>query len=156
MRYGLASEPWPFPQPALRLSPSRQRLRRTRMLRGINKIGQSWVGKAVVAVLFGFLIVSFAVWGIGDIFRGAVQTDVASVGDRGISADAFRNAYQSEVQRLARQTRQSISPERARALGIDTQVLSRLITEAVLDQKARNLGLGVSNALVAKTITEDP
>jgi peptidyl-prolyl cis-trans isomerase D len=126
------------------------------MLRGINKIGQSWVGKAVVAVLFGFLILSFAVWGIGDIFRGAVQTDVARVGDVGVSADAYRNAYQSEVQRLARQTRQSISPERARALGIDSQVLSRLITEAALDQKARNLGLEVSNELVVKTITEDP
>ena len=115
------------------------------MLRGMNRLGQSWVGKALVAVLFGFLIVSFAIWGIGDIFRGAVRTDVASVGDINISADAFRTAYQNEVQRLARQTRQSISPERARALGIDTQVLGRLVTEAALDQKARDLGLGVSN-----------
>src|SRR3712207_5526490 len=57
---------------------------------------------------------------------------------------------------LFRSGRQSISPERARALGIDTQVLGRLITEAALDQKARDLGLGVSNELVAKTITEDP
>ena len=126
------------------------------MLRGINKIGQSWLGKAIVAVLFSFLIISFAVWGIGDIFRGAVRTEVATVGGTSISADAFRNAYQNEVQRLARQSRQSISPERARALGIDTQVLGRLITEAALDQKARDLGLGVSNELVAKTITEDP
>ena len=126
------------------------------MLRGMNKIGQSWIGKVIVVVLFGFLIVSFAIWGIGDIFRGAVRTDVASVGNINISADAFRNAYQNEVQRLARQTRQSISPERARALGIDTRVLGRLITEAALDQKARDLGLGVSNELVARTITEDP
>jgi peptidyl-prolyl cis-trans isomerase D len=126
------------------------------MLRGINQIGKSWIGKAVVAVLFGFLILSFAVWGIGDIFRGSVQTDVARVGEARVSADAYRNAYQSEVQRLARQTRQSISPERARALGLDTQVLGRLITEAALDQKARDLGLEVSNELVVKTITEDP
>ena len=81
------------------------------MLRGINKIGQSWLGKAIVAVLFSFLIISFAVWGIGDIFRGAVRTEVATVGGTSISADAFRNAYQNEVQRLARQSRQSISPE---------------------------------------------
>jgi peptidyl-prolyl cis-trans isomerase D len=126
------------------------------MLRGINRIGQSWIGKAVVAVLFGILILSFAVWGIGDIFRGAVRTDVASVGGTPISADTYRNAYQSEVQRLARQTRQSISPERARALGIDAQVLGRLITETALDRKARDLGVGVSNELVVKAITEDP
>jgi peptidyl-prolyl cis-trans isomerase D len=122
----------------------------------MNKLGQSWLGKALVAVLFGFLILSFAVWGIGDIFRGAVRTDVASVGEVGISADAYRTAYQNEIQRLTRQTRQSISPERARALGLDTQVLSRLITEAALDQRARNLGLEVSDALVARTITDDP
>jgi peptidyl-prolyl cis-trans isomerase D len=126
------------------------------MLQGINRIGRSWIGKIVVAVLFGFLIISFAIWGIGDIFRGAVRTDVANVGGTGVSADAYRNAYQSEIQRLARQTRQSITLERARALGIDAQVLGRLITEATLDQKARRLGLGVSDQLVAKTIVEDP
>ena len=126
------------------------------MLRGINKIGQSWVGKAIVAVLFSILILSFAIWGIGDIFRGAVRTEVARVGDVSITAEAYRNAYQNEVQRVARQTRQSISPDRARALGIDTQVLGRLITEAALDQKTRDLGLGVSTELVVKTITEDP
>jgi hypothetical protein len=39
------------------------------MLKGFRKAGESWVGKAVITVLFGLLIVSFAVWGIGDIFR---------------------------------------------------------------------------------------
>jgi peptidyl-prolyl cis-trans isomerase D len=126
------------------------------MLQGINRIGRSWVGKIVVAVLFGFLIISFAIWGIGDIFRGAVRTDVAKVGGTAVSAEAYRNAYQGEIQRLARQTRQSITLERARALGIDAQVLGRLITEATLDQKARSLGLGVSDQLVVRTISEDP
>src|SRR5919112_1663783 len=105
---------WPFPGGAHRLSAFPKDQDGISMLRGINKIGQSWVGKAIVAVLFGFLIISFAIWGIGDIFRGAVRTDVASVGSVGISADAYRTAYQTEVQRLARQTRQSISPDRAR------------------------------------------
>src|SRR4051794_2038755 len=98
------------------------------MLQGINKLGRSWVGKVVVAVLFSFLILSFAIWGIGDIFRGRVNTTVARVGKTEISAEAFRNAYQSELQRLMRQTRQSITPERARALGLDTQILGRLTT----------------------------
>src|ERR687883_591058 len=90
-----------FPRGPHPLSPPPQDRNGISMLRGINKIGQSWVGKAIVAVLFGFLIISFAIWGIGDIFRGAVRTDVATVGSARISADAFRNAYQSEVQRLA-------------------------------------------------------
>lgn len=126
------------------------------MLQGINKIGRSWLGKAIVAVLFGFLIVSFAIWGIGDIFRGSVRTTVATVGKTDISAEAFRTAYQNELQRLMRQTRQSITPERARALGLDTQILGRLVTEAALDQRAQELGLSVSDQLIARTIAQDP
>ena len=126
------------------------------MLQNINKIGRSWLGKVVVAILFGFLIVSFAIWGIGDIFRGSVSTTVARVGNTDISAEAFRTAYQNELQRLMRQTRQSITPDRARALGLDTQILSRLVSEAALDQKAKELGLAVSDQLVARTITQDP
>jgi peptidyl-prolyl cis-trans isomerase D len=126
------------------------------MLQNINKIGRSWLGKVIVAFLFGFLIVSFAIWGIGDIFRGSVSTTVARVGNTDISAEAFRTAYQNELQRLMRQTRQSITPDRARALGLDTQILSRLVSEAALDQKAKELGLAVSDQLVARTITQDP
>jgi peptidyl-prolyl cis-trans isomerase D len=126
------------------------------MLQGIHRLGQSWVGKAIMAVMFGFLIVSFAIWGIGDIFRGGVRTQVATVGRAEISAEAFRNAYQTDLQRLMRQTRQSISPERARALGIDARVLGRLVSEAALDQRARDLGLSVSDQLVAQTIASDP
>ena len=40
------------------------------MLRGIHKASSTWLGKAVMGTIMLFLIVSFAVWGIGDIFRG--------------------------------------------------------------------------------------
>ena len=78
------------------------------------------VGKVVVAVLFGFLIVGFAIWGIGDIFRGAPRTTVAKVGDAEITAEQFRTAYQAELQQLIRAARGSRSRrEQARAFGLD-------------------------------------
>ena len=40
------------------------------MLRGIHKATSTWVGKALMAVIMGGLIISFAIWGIGDIFSG--------------------------------------------------------------------------------------
>lgn len=126
------------------------------MLQGLNKVGQSWVGKVIVGVLFALLIVSFAIWGIGDIFRSGGSTTVATVGKAQISGETFRTAYQTEVQRLIRATRQNISPQRAREAGLDTRVLGRLVSEAALDQKARDLGLGVSDQLVAQTISADP
>ncbi len=126
------------------------------MLQGINKIGKSWVGRVIVAVLFGFLIISFAIWGIGDIFRGNVRTQVATVGGVDITAEAFRNAYQSEFQNLTRRTRQSITPDQARALGLEQRVLSRLVSEAAFDHETRRLGLSVSDELVIRTIQADP
>ena len=125
------------------------------MMQSLRKAGQSWVGKIVVGILFGLLIISFAIWGINDIFRGGVRTAVAKVGEVEISADTFRTAYQAEVQRIQRQARQSITPDRARALGIDQRVLARLITEAALDQRAGTLGLAVSDELVARSVRED-
>ncbi len=126
------------------------------MLQGINRIGKSWVGRVIVAVLFGFLIISFAIWGIGDIFRGSVRTQVATVGGVDITADAFRTAYQAEYQNLIRRTRRSITPEQARAAGLEERVLSRLVSEAAFDNEAKRLGLGISDELVIRDIQNDP
>lgn len=126
------------------------------MLQGINRIGKSWVGRVIVAVMFGFLIISFAVWGIGDIFRGTQRTQVATVGGVDITADAFRTAYQTEYQNLIRRARRSITPDQARALGLEQRVLGRLVSEAAFDHEARALGLGVPDDLVIRTIQADP
>ncbi len=126
------------------------------MLQGINRIGRSWVGRVLVSVLFAFLIVSFAIWGIGDIFRGQVRTQVATVGKQDITADAFRTAYQNEYQSLIRRTRQTITPDQARALGLDRSVLARLVTEAALDQRARALKLTASDQQIVESIQNDP
>jgi peptidyl-prolyl cis-trans isomerase D len=51
------------------------------MLRNIHKASSTWLGKALMATVMGFLVISFAIWGIGDIFRGGFgQKAVASVG----------------------------------------------------------------------------
>ncbi|MBV9078826.1 MAG: SurA N-terminal domain-containing protein [Methylobacteriaceae bacterium] len=126
------------------------------MLQGINRIGRSIVGRVIIALLFGILIVSFAIWGIGDIFRGSVRTQVARVGEVDVTGEAFRTAYQTEFQNLARRTRQPITPELARAIGLEGRVLSRLVSEAAIDQKVRELGLSVPDALVVQSIQNDP
>ncbi len=126
------------------------------MLQGINRIGQSWVGRVIVAVMFGFLIVSFAIWGIGDIFRGNVRTQVATVGGVDITAEQFRSAYQTEYQNLIRRAGRSVTPEQARALGLEQRVLSRLVADAAFDHETRELGLHVPDELVVRAIQADP
>jgi len=126
------------------------------MMQGIRKAGQSLIGRLVIAVMFGFLIISFAIWGIGDIFRGYGRNAVAVVGKTEIGLEQVRTAYQNEIQQLTRQQRRQISPELARALGIDQRVLSRLVTDAALDQTASRLGLAVSDETVRDTLFNDP
>lgn len=125
------------------------------MMQGIRNAGQTWLGKLLVAILFTILIGSFAIWGIGDIFRGGGRNTVATVGKTEIDIEKVRAAYQNEIQRLSRQFRQNITPAQARAFGIDQQVLSRLVTEAALDADAAARNLTISDAAVARSIVED-
>lgn len=126
------------------------------MMQGIRKAGQSLVGKLIIFVLFGFLIFSFAIWGIGDIFQGYGRNSVARVGKIEIGLEQMRTAYQNELQQLTRQQRRQITPDMARALGLDRRVLSRLVTEAVLDQTAQEMKLGVSDETIRNLIFDDP
>ena len=126
------------------------------MMQGIRKAGQSLVGKLLIALMFGFLIFSFAIWGIGDIFQGYGRNAVAMIGKREITIEQMRTAYQNEVQLLTRQQRRQITPEMARAIGLDQRVLSRLITEATLDQIGDRMGLAVSDDTVRDVIFNDP
>lgn len=126
------------------------------MLRGIHKASSTWLGKGILAVIIGFLVISFAVWGIGDIFRGYGRSAVAAVGSTEISIDEFRQYYTDRIQRISRQLGKPISPGDARALGLDRQILGQMIAETTLDEMAKEMGLGVSNEAVANRIQTDP
>ncbi|MGB9173656.1 MAG: SurA N-terminal domain-containing protein, partial [Bradyrhizobium sp.] len=63
------------------------------MLRGIRKASSNWLGKIIMATVMGILIVSFAIWGIADIFRGFGQSTLAKVGHTEISTEQFRQIY---------------------------------------------------------------
>src|SRR5437660_574039 len=126
------------------------------MLQGLRNASQSWYGRAMLAIVMGFIVVSIAIWGIGDIFRGFGSGKLAQVGSVDISTQDYRTAYQNELQRIQRQARRGITNEEARALGLDREVLSRLVTDAALDQKARQLGLAMADEDIAKTIYSDP
>ena len=126
------------------------------MLEGMRKASQGWVGRIFMGLVMGFISLSFVVWGVGDIFRGFGSGKVAQVGGAEIGADAYRNAYQTQLQALQRQARRAITNDEARAMGLDRQVLSRLISEAILDDRALTMGLGLSDQEIARSILNDP
>src|SRR6201988_406932 len=126
------------------------------MLRGIRTASANWLGKAVMGVVMGLLIVSFAIWGIGDIFRGFGRSTVAKIGRTEISVEQFRTLYNDRLQQYSRQAGRAIGPEQARQLGLDRLVIGQIVSEILMDERARVLGLALSDAEVAKQITADP
>jgi peptidyl-prolyl cis-trans isomerase D len=126
------------------------------MLRGLRNASSNWLGKTIMAVVMGVLIISFGVWGIADIFRGFGQSTVATVGHTEISTEQFRQIYTDRLQQLSRQFGRPLTTDQARAFGLDRQVLQQTIAEAALDEEARRLGLGQSNAETMRVIFSDP
>ncbi len=126
------------------------------MLRGMRKASASWLGKGIMAAVVGFLILAFGVWGIGDIFRGYGHSTFAKIGNTEISIEQFRQAYSDRLQQVGRELRRPITPAQAQELGIEPQLVQQLIAEAAVDEKARQMGLRLSDADVARLIMNDP
>lgn len=109
-----------------------------------------------MAAVVGFLVLSFAIWGIGDVFRGFGRSTVAKIGRTEITIEQFRQIYNDRLQQFGRQLNRQITMDQARALGIDRQVIAQLIAEVTLDEQARNMRLGASDAEIARRIRADP
>ena len=118
----------------------------------MRKASSNWLGKTIMAVVMGVLIVSFGIWGIADIFKGFGQSTVAKIGRTEISLNEFRQIYTDRLQQIGRQFGRPLTPEQARAFGIDRQVLQQTIAEAALDEEARRIGLGQSDDQIRQVI----
>jgi len=126
------------------------------MLRGMRQASANWLGRIVMAVVLGMIAISFAIWGIGDIFRGFGRSTVAKIGSTEITTEQFRQIYNDRIQQLGRELGRPITPDQARLLRLDQQLAGQLVAEAALDQRARQLRLNVSDAEVARQIMNDP
>src|ERR1700751_1550805 len=107
------------------------------MLRGMRKASSNWLGKTIMAVVMGVLIISFGIWGIADIFRGFGQSTLATVGRTEISINEFRQTYTDRLQQIGRQIGRPLTMDQARAFGFDRQVLQQAIAEAAMAAGAR-------------------
>jgi len=110
-----------------------------------------------IKVFLVLLIASFAVWGIGDVFRNRGSSGgVASVGDENISVQTFRTDFTGEVQRIKKILGPQITREQAVSMGVGDMLLRRLINSSVLNQGAKSMGLLVSKSTILDDIKSNP
>ncbi len=119
---------------------------------------RSKAGSVVVKGLFGLLIVTFGIWGIGDIFRnrGNADTIVATVGAQSIDVTALQNAVQPVLQQLSTRLGSTVDLRQAKQMGVIEDVLDQLVDRSLLDQEAQRLQLSTSDDVVRAAILSDP
>ncbi len=126
------------------------------MLDGFRKVGNSFVGRLITTVLFGMLILSFGIWGIGDMIRNFNTNALAKIGKQEISILEFKAAYQNEIQSISQRIRRNLTNQEALNFGLDQRVLDRMINEKVLDHFIGDWKLEFGQDAIAKAVLSDP
>lgn len=122
------------------------------MLDKLRSSASTWVMRVI---LIG-LAASFAVWGIGDIFRDGGSNTVATVGDASISPRELDEQFRREIQSTERRLQRPIDSEQARAFGLLDRALGQLVGRALMSQEMAALGVTVDDRLVAEQLYKTP
>jgi peptidyl-prolyl cis-trans isomerase D len=123
------------------------------MLTGLRKVTRGWIA----GVLLGLLVLAFAIWGVpNDVLNFNAPNQVASGDGVKVTAGDYKREYDSALEDYSRQSGgRALTPDEARAQGVDTIVLQRLVTQAALERLAGKMGFHASDAMVAKQIRNE-
>ncbi|MCR3893055.1 peptidylprolyl isomerase [Aeromonas caviae] len=124
----------------------------------LDKLREGAQGK-VAKVILGLIILSFALAGVGSYLNGPARTAPATVNGNDISAPALENAYRNERARMESQVGEAFNQLAANPdymKQFRRGVLDRLIDQALIDDKARSLGLRVSDEQIKQAIVAMP
>ncbi|MBV9418546.1 MAG: SurA N-terminal domain-containing protein, partial [Alphaproteobacteria bacterium] len=117
------------------------------MLQTMRKFARGWIS----SIFLGGLALSFALWGIADIFRGGSSTTVFTVGSSEASLPEFQREYHNA---LRNNQITAPTPEQSRALA--QSVLDRMMLRQALDNLTASLGVTASDARVRQDIQSSP
>ncbi|MCE0800287.1 peptidylprolyl isomerase [Buttiauxella sp. S04-F03] len=113
----------------------------------------------VIKIIFGIIIVSFILTGVSGYLIGGSANYAAKVNGQEISRGQFENAVASERNRQQQQLGEQFSVlagNEGYMKQMRQQVLSRMIDEALMDQYAKHLGLGISDEQIKQAIFKEP
>jgi peptidyl-prolyl cis-trans isomerase D len=122
------------------------------MLHTLRAFAKTWIAKILLAVL----VVSFGAFGINNVISDLGSNTVAHIGDQDITSQDFQRAYQAQINNVAQQIGKLPTSQEAMAMGIPSQVISRLASDAVINKFGANMGLGASDDHISKMLQQDP
>ncbi|MDX8388372.1 MAG: SurA N-terminal domain-containing protein [Ghiorsea sp.] len=122
------------------------------MLESMRKHAQGWLAK----VLLGAIILSFALWGVGDYFTGNQIETVAEVDGEVIHHVEFQETYQRQLNSYRSMIGESFTKEMADQLGVKNETIQTMINRKLMLIEAESLGLIVPDQAVLGTVQSNP
>ena len=116
------------------------------MLETLRGATRSWFIRGLLLVIASTFALYFGSG--GSMFSSLANRPVATVGSIEISQQAFAEQYRQRFVALGGQ----LTPDQARQFGLPYSVLSDLVAGALVDNAARDLGIAVSDAILAADI----
>ena len=121
------------------------------MLNKITTSLKSLGSKSLILII----ALSFAVWGIGDIFTGGSNPTVATVGNSKIELKQFNLEYQGILDKLRQGTDEPITDEFVKAMGLQNTVLNNMINQKYINILSKDLGIRISDKYIKKSILKN-
>ncbi len=112
-------------------------------------------GKAAAWFLITMIVMSFAAWGIGDVFRGHVDNAVAKVGAVKIPYDEYRETLHAETQKFQSAFPAGTMTDAMKA-EISSETLNSLIRQKLLAQEISRLRIAPEDKDLVKIISGNP
>ena len=114
-------------------------------------------GSLFIKILFGVLVASFALWGVGDVFRDyTTMRPVATIGKSSVSQEEFLQTYQRVINNFQVMSKGKISIEEIKKMNIYQRVLDDLIDVKVIKETINDFGLIATDDAVRNHIQSAP
>lgn len=108
------------------------------------------------SLFLGMLALSFAVWGIADVFTGGSEAALATVGGSKVTRAEYQQSYQQQTRNQRNPDGSPLTPDQIKEQQIPQQVLQSLISRKALDNETERLGVVTSEAEVVKRVKQIP
>jgi len=110
----------------------------------------------IVKALMLILVLTFVLWGVGDIIRKHNKVVAFRVGNIEYTELDWHKAFQQYIQRMSAQFQKHITPDEIRENNLHIVILNQLINSFLIQEESRDLGIIVSDDMVKYELSSIP
>jgi len=122
------------------------------MLESMRNHAQSWLSK----VILGGIILSFALWGVGDYFMGSRVQVVAEVDGEPMADSTFQQVYERQINIYRAALGGGFSREAVARLGLKQKTVQTMINRRLMLSEAAAMGLVAPEATLLARVHAEP